>query len=340
MLHHHAARERPGGLGLSRDPAAGAAVTGTALVVRVDFGACALLGEDGTLCAATVRGRLMGRKKALGNAVVVGDRVRITTERGQTVVDEVEPRRNAFSRRAAGEQPIEQVVAADLDQVVLVASLADPEFRPGLADRVLAQAEHAGIPARLVLNKTDLGTAEAARELLDGYERAGVPCHAVCALTGAGVEPLRHALRGRRSLFVGHSGVGKSTLLNTLVPALELLVGQVNEKTGKGRHTTTAAVLLQPEPGLELIDTPGVRAFGLWGIGSRDLEQAYVEFRRFLGECRFTDCRHGNEPGCAVRAAVADGQVSRLRYESFLKLREELEQEEATLETRRRRGRP
>ncbi len=313
--------------------------TDTALVVRVDFGSCVLLGEDGALRAATVRGRLMGRRKALGNAVVVGDRVRVVTERGRAVVDAVEPRRNAFSRRASGEQPAEQVVAADLDQVVLVAALADPEFRPGLADRVLAQAEHAGIPARLVLNKTDLGTADAARELLAGYERAGVPCHAVCALSGAGLESLRHALLGRRSLFVGHSGVGKSTLLNALVPGLDLLVGQVNARTGKGRHTTTAAVLLRPEPGLELIDTPGVRAFGLWGVGARDLEQAYVEFRRFLGECRFTDCRHADEPGCVVRAAVEAGDVSRLRYESFHKLRDELEQEERLQQARERRGR-
>ena len=303
----------------------------------MDFNGCVLLGEDGVLLAATVRGRLMGRRKALGNAVVVGDRVRLVPGTDQAVVDEVVPRRNAFSRRAAGEQPVEQVIAASLDQVVLVAALTDPAFSPGLADRVLAQAEHAGIPARLVLNKTDLGDPAGAHALLAEYERAGVPCHAVCALTGAGVETLRHALHGRRSLFLGHSGVGKSTLLNALVPALELLVGRVNEKTGKGRHTTTAAVLVRPEPDLELIDTPGVRTFGLWGVGSRDLEQSYVEFRRFLGRCRFTDCRHDAEPGCALRQAVTEGHVSRLRYDSFLKLRAELEQEEGQLESRSRR---
>jgi ribosome biogenesis GTPase len=306
-------------------------------VARVDFGACVLFAPDGTLASATVRGRLMGRRKSLGNAVVVGDRVRLEPGAGGPVVAEVEPRRNAFSRRAAGEPAAEQVVAANLDQVVLVASLARPEFVPGLADRVLAQAEHAGLPARLVLNKTDLGAPAAARGLLGGYERAGVRCHAVCALEGDGLEPLRHALLGRRSLFVGHSGVGKSTLLNALVPGLDLLEGQVNEKTGKGRHTTTAAVLVRPAPDLELIDTPGVRAFGLWGVGSRDLEQAYVEFRRFLGECRFADCRHGTEPGCALRAAVEAGEVSRLRFESFLRLRGELEEEERLTEARGRR---
>ncbi len=303
----------------------------------MDFGACVLFAPDGTLFGATVRGRLMGRRKSLGNAVVVGDRVRLESGAREPVVGEVEPRRNAFSRRAAGDQALEQVVAANLDQVVLVASLAQPEFIPGLVDRVLAQAEHAGLPARLVLNKTDLGAAGAARALLAEYERAGVPCHAVCALSGDGVEPLRHALLGRRSLFVGHSGVGKSTLLNALVPGLDLLEGQVNEKTGKGRHTTTAAVLVRPAPGLELIDTPGVRAFGLWGVGSRDLEQAYVEFRRFLGQCRFADCRHAAEPGCALRAAVEAGEVSRLRFGSFQRLRAELEEEERQTEARGRR---
>lgn len=310
---------------------------GWALVARVDFGACVLFASDGSLFSAPVRGRLMGRRKSLGNAVVVGDVVRLEAGADGVIVDEVQPRRNAFSRRAAGEPALEQVVAANLDQVVLVASLAQPEFIPGLVDRVLAQAEHAGIPARLALNKTDLGSAERAAALIHEYERAGVPCHAVCALNGEGLEPLRHALLGRRSLFVGHSGVGKSTLLNALVPGLDLLEGQVNEKTGKGRHTTTAAVLVCPEPGLELIDTPGVRAFGLWGVGSRDLEQTYVEFRRFLGECRFADCRHAAEPGCALRAAAEAGEVSRLRFASFLRLREELEEEERQAEARGRR---
>jgi ribosome biogenesis GTPase len=133
--------------------------------------------------------------------------------------------------------------------------------------------------------------------------------------------------RGRRSLFVGHSGVGKSTLLNALVPELNLIVAQVNPKTGQGRHTTTAAWLLRPAPDLELIDTPGVRTFALWGVGPRDLDQAYPEFRRFLGECRFSDCGHHREPDCAVRAAVESGQIAARRHASFLKLRAELEAE-------------
>jgi ribosome biogenesis GTPase / thiamine phosphate phosphatase len=203
-----------------------------------------------------------------------------------------------------------------------------PDFKAGLADRVLAQAEHFGIPARLVLNKSDLDRVGAAPVILEDYARASYPGHAVCAKSGAGIEMLRHACVGRRSLFVGHSGVGKSTLLNSLFPELELISGGVNLKTGKGRHTTTAAWLLRPAPALELIDTPGIRTFGLWGVGPNDLEQAYPEFRRHLGACRFTDCRHDAEPGCAIRAAVAEGSVSAHRHASFLHLRAELEAEQ------------
>lgn len=302
-------------------------MNGEALVARVDFGACRLLTDEGEWLDAIARGRLMGPRKALGNAVVVGDRVTFEREGERVMIDAVQPRRNAFSRRASGDRPCEQVVASNLDQVVLVASLLQPEFSYGFSDRVLAQAEHAGIPARLVLNKLDLGETAAAEGILGDYARAGCPGHGVSAKSGLGLEGLRHACRGRRSLFVGHSGVGKSTLLNALVPGLDLIAGRVNAKTGRGRHTTTAAWLLRPEAGLELIDTPGMRAFGLWGIGPRDLDQAYTEFRRFLGECRFSDCRHDREPGCAVRAAVEAGEVAARRHASFLKLVEELEAE-------------
>lgn len=315
-------------MALRRDaPPAGRAksVTLFATVARVDFGSCALAADDGTVAEATVRARLMGRAKSLGNAVVVGDRVEFHREPGNSVVTDVLPRRNVFSRRAAGTRPLEQVVAANLDQVVLVTSVASPEFRPGFADRVLAQAEHLGLPARVAINKCDLDHEGVAAGLIADYEAAGYPAHRVSAKRGEGVDSLRHACLGRRSLFIGQSGVGKSTLLNAIAPGLELGAGHVNVKTGKGRHTTTAAWLVVPESGLELIDTPGVRSFGLWGIGPRDLEQAYPEFRRTLGACRFADCRHVAEPGCALREAVEAGTVPRRRYDSFLKLRAELE---------------
>jgi ribosome biogenesis GTPase len=267
----------------------------------------------------------MGARKSLGNSVVVGDRVGLAWENGRAVIESVEPRRSSFSRRAAGERDEEQVVAANLDQVVLVASLRRPDFRHGFVDRVLVQALRSGLPLLLALNKTDLGEQAEAAALLGDYAPAGVAGLAMCAKTGRGVDALEAACRGRRSLFVGHSGVGKSTLLDRLAPGHELLAGEVNERTGKGRHTTTAALLLRPAPDLELIDTPGVRAFALWGVDAGTLEEYYPELQARRGSCRFADCRHDREPDCAIRAAVASGEVHEHRFASFHKLREELE---------------
>lgn len=319
-------------------PRAKGAAGNRAVVARVDFGACMLLLENGELVRATVRGRWMGPRKALGNTVVVGDVAHwegvLGAGKDSLVVSAVEPRPNAFSRRAPGKHAVEQVVAAGLDQVVVVASVAEPPFSAGLTDRVLCQAAVAGIPARLVLNKSDLAPGgpdgSEVRSILADYERAGIPGHVVCARSGQGLSALYQACRGRRSLFVGHSGVGKSTLLSAMVPGLDLLAGRVNAKTGKGRHTTTAAWLLRPEPELELVDTPGVRAFGLWGIDPVEVPRLYPEIAPFLGRCRFRDCEHELEPGCAVRQAVEEGKIGARRYDSMRKLREELRADGAT----------
>jgi ribosome biogenesis GTPase len=211
---------------------------------------------------------------------------------------------------------------------VVVASIVEPEFRHGLVDRVLAQADRCGLHARLVMTKADLAGDAESHALLEDYRAAGIATHVVSTRTRHGIEPLRHECHGRRSLFVGHSGVGKSSLLNELVPGLDLLAGVVNEKTLKGRHTTTAAWMVRPEPDFELIDTPGIRAFGLWGVPSGELERHYPELRSLLGVCRFLDCAHETEPGCSVRDAVKLGAMSARRYDSFVKLRAELRDEE------------
>lgn len=295
-----------------------------ATVARIDFGSVHLLADDGRTRPASVPARLRGPKKSLGNAVVTGDRVTIGWEGEQAQIESIAPRRNVFSRRAAGEREIEQVVAANLDQVCIVASLLRPEFKHGLVDRVLVQCARAGIPARLVLNKTDLEQAGEVASILHEYEFAGVAGHATCALTRRGVDTLAAACHGRRTLFVGHSGVGKSTLLHALMPGETIAQGEVNEVTGKGRHTTTAAVLYRPEAGTEVIDTPGVRAFALWDVDAEDLAEYYPELAPLMGGCRFGDCRHDREPGCALRMAVANGTVGERRFASYCKLRDEL----------------
>jgi ribosome biogenesis GTPase len=211
----------------------------------------------------------------------------------------------------------------------VVAALRNPEFRHGLVDRVLVQCARAGIPALVVLNKTDLDNAHETDAILGEYARAGVPGLATCAVSGLGVPEVRERCPGRRTLFVGHSGVGKSTLLGALFPGRDIVQGEVNEVTGKGRHTTSAAVLYRgvAEGGgmrIELVDTPGVRAFALWGVDADELVEYYPELKPFSGRCRFGDCRHDREPGCAVRAAVAEGAVGERRFASYCKLRDEL----------------
>jgi ribosome biogenesis GTPase len=297
---------------------------GVATVCRIDFGSVRLMADDGSDFEASVPAKLRGARKALGNAVVTGDRVTLVWDHERALVERVEPRRNVFSRRAAGERDDEQVVSANLDQVAIVAALQRPDFSPGLVDRVLVQCERATLPALLVLNKTDLDSRHESDALLAEYTRAGVRGLTTCAVSGHGVDDVRAACDGRRTLFVGHSGVGKSTLLARLMPQVVINQGEVNVVTGKGRHTTSAAVLYRPGGDIELVDTPGVRAFALWGVEPDELVEYWPELRPLVGGCRFGDCRHDREPGCALRAAVERGEVGERRFASYCKLRDEL----------------
>lgn len=297
------------------------------VVSRVDLRQAVVLTREGEV-ACRMRARFMDRAKRLRGALVAGDEVEWEVdEQGTPVVEEVLPRRNSFSRRAAGFPPREQVVAANLDEVAVVASLARPSLREGLLDRVAVAAESAGLALRIVLSKADLVSPPEAERPAALYRSMGYPVHVVSAVAGQGLEDLFAAWRGRRSLVVGHSGVGKSTLLNALEPALGLRVGEVNAVTGRGRQTTTAAVLARLADGTEVVDTPGFRAFAPWGVEGGDLFHGFRDLRGHAAGCRFRDCAHVAEPDCAVRSAAEAGRVARERYESYLRLREELEQE-------------
>jgi ribosome biogenesis GTPase len=195
-----------------------------------------------------------------------------------------------------------------------------------MLDRFLVIAEANELTARIVINKVDLVGEAAAREMFAAHERAGYPLHVTSVKTGEGLGALRALLIGRRSVFSGPSGVGKSSLLNALFPGANLRVGEISESVNKGRHTTVGAVML-PLPGDELgyvIDTPGLREIGLWALRIQHLDQCFPELRPLRDTCKFADCRHVSEPGCAVRAAVASGEVSADRYDSYLRLLEEL----------------
>lgn len=266
-------------------------------------------------------------RRETGGDLAVGDAVTLDAA-GQ--INALLPRRNWISRRAAAPMPgahtHEQLIAANMDQVVPVFAAANPRPAWHLLDRYLVSAESAEIPALVVITKFDLAAgrpeADEIEQVAAEYRAVGYKVLLTSTLDGSGLEAFRAALHGKRSLLVGKSGVGKTSLLNALEPGLGLRVQAANAVTGKGRHTTTASTLFPLAAGGAVIDTPGIREFGLWDVDSADLAWFFPEMRPHLGRCRFgAGCRHAEEPGCAVRKAVTDGLVSPYRYQSYLKLR-------------------
>ena len=297
-----------------------------ALVTRVDLRQAVLLTSEGEEVVARLRARLMDRNKRVRGAVVSGDEVEWEGDDGSPVVENVLPRKNYFARRAGSGEAREQVVAANLDAVLLVIALAEPPFHPGLLDRVAVAAHHADIPLHVVFTKVDLVPARVVDEAVSFYTGLGYPVHAVSSLESRGVTELRASISERRVLFAGHSGVGKSTLLNALQPSLGLRINEVNPVTGRGRHTTTAALLVRLDDGTEVVDTPGFRSFSPWGMEPDEIAAAFPEMREQLGGCGFRDCAHRSEPKCAIKAAVEAGKVRQQRYDSYVRMYDEAEE--------------
>jgi ribosome biogenesis GTPase len=276
-----------------------------------------------------VRAVLAGKAKRDPTRVVVGDRVRLEPDPGRlyTIVG-VEPRASLLERRVPegrGARP----VAANLDQVFVVTAAVDPAPIPQLIDRLLVVAEANEIPAAVVVNKVDL---DPGRAFVERIERAGYAVHRTSARTGEGLPALADALAGRTSVLTGPSGAGKSSLLNRVQPGLQLRTAEISARVRRGRHTTVSAVMLPLDGGGYLVDTPGFSEVGLWRIDPGQLDTCFPDFRPFLGDCRYADCRHRAEPGCRVREAVDSGTIARDRWESYLVLLEELENEPAEWE--------
>lgn len=252
--------------------------------------------------------------------VVVGDRAWCERAREGPVVRRVGARTTVLSRRASGREPQRQVIAANAELLVCVFSCARPEPRWGMLDRYLVIAESAGLSALVCMTKSELD-GEAVEARLRGYIDLGYDIVRVSAHHSTGLDELVGRLRGRRAVLAGKSGVGKSTLLNALVPGAGQSIGEVGELTNKGRHTTTLGVLFPFEGGGWLVDTPGVREVALWGVATAELSHWFREMVPLLERCRFAgSCTHSHEVGCAVKLAVERGEVSRERYESYLRL--------------------
>ncbi len=279
---------------------------------------------------ARIRGKMRLDEKRATNPVAVGDRVRLGREAdGTATIEEVLPRDNALSRRAAGRKAgIEQIIAANLDHAWVVQSVAMPRLNPGLVDRFLVTCARDEISAGIALNKIDLLEDEESGASLveiewfvDLYTSLGYPVVPVSTLDEGGAEPLSEVLAGRTSLFTGASGVGKTSLLNAVAPGMDLRVGEVSDRTLKGKHTTTFATMYPlPNAAGFVIDTPGIREFGVTSLEPHDLGHYFPEFEPLLPDCRFAPCTHDHEPGCAVKEAVNEEIVALSRYQSYLSM--------------------
>lgn len=282
---------------------------------------------DGSRRRCRLRGnyRLKGSKQT--NPIAVGDRVRyLLLEDGTGMICSIADRRNCIIRRSTNLSKQTHVIAANVDLLCVVATLGLPRTSTGFIDRMLATAEAYGIPALIVMNKCDLydDTLRGLHnELKAIYRGAGYDMLELSALSGLGVEALRERIRGRVTLFSGHSGVGKSALLNALQPSLGLKVGAVSQWSMKGTHTTTFAEIF-PLGDSYVIDTPGIKEFGLVGIPAQELSHFFPEMRARLADCHFANCTHRHEPGCAIKAAVEAGDISAERYTNYLNILESL----------------
>ena len=289
---------------------------------------------NGTCCECRLRGnyRLRGNKQT--NPVVVGDRVHYALQPdGTGVITEVADRANYIVRQSVKLSKQTHVLAANIDLLCIVASMGTPRTSTGFIDRLLVTAEAYHIPACLLLNKSDLCAADEEHRMLqavvaDLYRRVGYPVYEISALTGDGIGQVREVVRGKTVLFSGHSGVGKSALLNALSPGLGLKVGAISDWSRKGMHTTTFTEL-HPIADLDayLIDTPGIREFGLVDFHDGELSHFFPEMRQWLPQCRFANCTHRHEPGCAVMEAVERGDIDAERYQSYLNMLESLSDE-------------
>ncbi len=290
-----------------------------------------VLGDDGTPYSCATRRILKTLSSDERNPVVAGDRVLFRLDENvqlkEGMILRVEPRHGTLSRAVRGRR---QVIVSNVDQLLVVASVAEPRLKPNLIDRLLVAAEKGRVRPIICINKIDLVEPANLEPLVGVYSRMGYPVLLVSAKTGFGTDRLRRLVAGRESVVAGQSGVGKSSLLNAIDTNLHLRVGAVSEENEKGRHTTTTARLLALGCGGFVVDTPGMRGFELWDVIPEEVAGYYRDLRPYVSLCRFPDCTHTHEDDCAVKDAVTDGRLDERRYESYCSMRSGQAEEQCT----------
>jgi ribosome biogenesis GTPase len=284
-----------------------------------------VLGEDHLHYASRTKGKLRLSGFKTTNPIAVGDFVTFekSDDKGEGIIDGIEQRSNYIIRKSIKNKNQGHIIAANIDQTVLVATITFPRTSLGFIDRFLISAEAFRIPQVIIFNKCDLLTDKDKKKqqnYIELYEKLGVKCLEVSAVNNEGLEQVKSCLKGKKSLLSGHSGVGKSTLLNCIAPNLDLKTSEVSSFAEKGVHTTTFAEMFQLDKDTFIIDTPGIKELGLMDIEEQELSDYFPEMRALIGECKFHNCLHTHEPGCAVKQKVADRQIAESRYKSYLSM--------------------
>lgn len=279
---------------------------------------------DARVYNCQLRGKVKYKTKGT-TPVAVGDDVIISlTGRTTGVIETVKKRRSVLSRAAVGFEDREHVIAANIDVLAIVVSVSEPPLRPGLIDRFLIAAQIGGLHPVIIINKIDLGPNEEINNIVEVYRSLEYDIFVTSVLDDSGLEELQMFLKEHRSIMAGHSGVGKSSLLNKLLPGIELPSAEVSAATGKGRHITSHVELFEIPGGGWVVDTPGIKVLSLWRVEREDIDLYYPEMLKLRDDCRFAGCSHIAEPDCAIKNAMEKGEISRLRYNNYCRIYESL----------------
>lgn len=277
---------------------------------------------EGKIWQSRLRGKIRLDNIRSTNPVAVGDIVDFEQEKDKetAVIKGIKPRNNAIIRQSVNLSKATHVIAANIDQAIIVATISNPRTSTGFIDRFLVTAEAYHIPSTLIFNKIDIYTDEEKEymnQLIDYYQSIGYTSFAVSAKTGCNIDLLRETMKGKTNLFSGHSGVGKSALVNALDHSMNLRVGAISDVHSKGKHTTTHAEIFTLNFGAWIIDSPGIKEFGLYDLDKETLAQRFPEMRNLMSECRFNNCTHTHEPGCAIKKVLEEGLIAQWRYTNY-----------------------